>query len=225
MGTSTTLTLSPTTWSPGSAASYTTITVTSNTTWSTPTSNQSWLTVSGVTPTNRTGNGSFRLDATANTGALRTATVTVTGGGFTRTVTVTQAAGSTSGDRYEPNNTLATATSIANNATITDANIHVATDVDYYKFTLTSTSSVTVNLSNIPSGCDYDLKLHNSAGTQVGISTAASNNPETITMTLNAGTYYIQVYPWTGLANNYSSSYYRLALTTTAVSAGDRYEP
>ncbi|MCL1816473.1 MAG: peptidoglycan DD-metalloendopeptidase family protein, partial [Clostridiales bacterium] len=118
------------------------------------------------------------------------------------------------GDRYEPNDTMATATSIANNATITDANIHVSTDVDYYKFTLTSTSNVTVNLSNIPVNCDYDLKLYDSANVLKGSSAAAGNNPENITTTLNAGTYYIYVYPYKGS----SSDYYRLALTSTAVS-------
>ena len=87
-----TLTLSPTTWSASAAASNQTITVTSNTTWNTPTSNVNWLTISNITPANRNGNGSFRINATANTGAQRTGTITVIGGGHTRTVAVTQAA-------------------------------------------------------------------------------------------------------------------------------------
>ena len=67
-----------------------TIMITSNTTWNMPTSDANWLTVSNVNPTNRTGNGSFIINAAANTDAQRTGTITVTGGGITRTVTVTQ---------------------------------------------------------------------------------------------------------------------------------------
>ena len=87
-----TLTLSPTSWNAPQGGGNTTINVTSNITWNTPTSNApSWLTVSNITPANRTGNGSFRLNATANnTGVARTGTITVTGGGLTRQVTVTQ---------------------------------------------------------------------------------------------------------------------------------------
>jgi hypothetical protein len=59
------------------------------------TDDQSWLSAS---PTSGSGNGSFTLSATANTGTTsRTGTVTVSGGGITRTVAVTQAGVSTGG--------------------------------------------------------------------------------------------------------------------------------
>ena len=89
-----TLTVSPTSWSPSAAAGNKTIYVTSNTTWNVPTSNKSWLTISNITPTNRTGNGSFRLNASANTGAQRSATITITNSALniTRTISVEQAA-------------------------------------------------------------------------------------------------------------------------------------
>ena len=90
-----TLTLSSGAWNPGSGAGNTTINVTSNTTWSVPSSNVNWLTISNVTPSNRAGNGSFRINATANLGAQRTGVITVTVGGITRTVTVTQQAAPT----------------------------------------------------------------------------------------------------------------------------------
>ncbi|MDR0569715.1 MAG: RICIN domain-containing protein [Clostridiales Family XIII bacterium] len=90
-----TLDLSSSSWSAGSGASYLTVSVTSNTTWSAPASNVSWLTVTNVSPSSRTGNGSFRINAAANTGAARTGTVTVSVSGITRTVTVNQAAGFT----------------------------------------------------------------------------------------------------------------------------------
>ncbi|MCL2842420.1 MAG: hypothetical protein FWE28_03000 [Oscillospiraceae bacterium] len=87
-----TLTVSPTAWSPGSGGGNTTISVTSNITWNAPTSNVNWLTATNVSPTNRTGNGSFRINAVANPStSSRTGTITVTGGGLTRTISVTQA--------------------------------------------------------------------------------------------------------------------------------------
>ena len=47
--------------------------------WSIPTSNRDWLTVSDIAPADRTGNGSFTISATDNTGATdRSASVTIT---------------------------------------------------------------------------------------------------------------------------------------------------
>jgi hypothetical protein len=54
----------------------------------TVTDDQTWLSAS---PTSGSGNGSFTVAATANTGTTsRNGTVTVTGGGITRTIAVTQ---------------------------------------------------------------------------------------------------------------------------------------
>ena len=87
------LTLSRTSWTPGSPAGNVTVNVTSNRTW-TVTSNAAWLTANTFNPANRTGNGSFRINVTANTGtAARTGTITVTApGAATRTISVTQEA-------------------------------------------------------------------------------------------------------------------------------------
>ena len=74
------LTLSRSAWNPGSAASNTSVTVTSGGAWTVSVSNSatSWLTVS---PASGTGNGSFTMNATANTGtAARSGVITVTGG-------------------------------------------------------------------------------------------------------------------------------------------------
>jgi len=85
------LSLNTSSWNANQAASNTTVSVTSNITWNMPTSNVSWLTISNITPTTRTGNGSFRINAAENTGtASRSGTITVSGGGISRTITVTQ---------------------------------------------------------------------------------------------------------------------------------------
>ena len=88
-----TLTVSPTSVSFGSAAGNRTINVTSNGAWTQPTSNVSWLSISNVTPANRNGNGSFRMNATANMGAAsRSGTITIrrNDGAVSRTISVTQ---------------------------------------------------------------------------------------------------------------------------------------
>ena len=72
----------------GAGASSTPVSVTANVSW-TVTDDQGWL---STTPTSGTNNGSFAVNATANTATTsRTGTVSVTGGGITRTVGVTQA--------------------------------------------------------------------------------------------------------------------------------------
>jgi len=115
-------------------------------------------------------------------------------------------------DQNEPNNSFSAATTIGNNSTI-NANIHNSSDQDYYKFTLTSRSNFTLSLSNIPSGTDYDVQLYNSSQTVIASSTNGGNSSEYISATLEAGTYFIRVYPYTG----YSNSNYRLQITSTSV--------
>jgi uncharacterized repeat protein (TIGR02543 family) len=85
------LALNRSAWAPTATSNFVTVNVTANGVWNLPTSNASWLTISHVTPTNRNGNGSFRINVTANTGtSARTGTITVTRSGVTRTVNVTQ---------------------------------------------------------------------------------------------------------------------------------------
>jgi len=86
------LTLSPTTWNAPAQAGRQIIQVTSNTPWANNIrSNVNWLTISNIIRTTIGHNGSFQINATANTSLQpRTGTITVTGGGLTRTVTVTQ---------------------------------------------------------------------------------------------------------------------------------------
>ena len=87
----TSLTVSPTSQSFGSTAGSQTASISSNTTW-TVTDNQSWITVS---PTSGSNNATITVNVTQNTGASRSGTVTITGGGITRTIAVSQAAAST----------------------------------------------------------------------------------------------------------------------------------
>jgi hypothetical protein len=112
----TNLTVSPTSLSFASAAGTSSVSVTSNVSW-TASANQSWITVSPVSGSN---NGSLAVSVTANTGTTaRSGTVTVAGGGISRTVTVTQAAPAANSLSVSPTSMSFTAASGSSPATVT----------------------------------------------------------------------------------------------------------
>lgn len=117
-------------------------------------------------------------------------------------------------DVYEANESLSAAKSIALNTDLT-ALISTSTDKDWYTFTTTSAApNLKVTLTNLPA--DYDVKLYNSAGTQLAVSQNGGTTDESITRnTTTAGTYYIQVYGYAG-AN--STSCYTFRVTTSGTS-------
>ena len=120
------LTVAPTTLSFASAASSSLVTVTANVSW-TVTDNQTWITASPVSGTN---NGSFTVNATANTGTTsRTGTVTVTGGGLTRTIAVTQA-GTTASNLTLSSSTWSPAATASTSAVSVTANVSWAVTDD-----------------------------------------------------------------------------------------------
>ncbi|UPK67417.1 reprolysin-like metallopeptidase [Chitinophaga filiformis] len=77
-------------------------------------------------------------------------------------------------------------------------------DIDNYKFVISSRGTITITLGTLPA--DYDLKLLNSSGSQLNISQAGGTSSESISRTLNPGTYYAQVYGYSG-ANSATSCY------------------
>jgi hypothetical protein len=90
-------------------------------------------------------------------------------------------------------------------------------DIDNYKFVITTGGTATVTLTTLP--FDYDLKVLNSAGTQLAISQAGSTTSESITRTYTAGTYYAQVYGYNGA--NSATSCYTLRVQLGTASRGD----
>jgi Zn-dependent metalloprotease len=218
------LSLSSTSWAPAAAGGTSSAINVTNSGSSTViaytiASNQTWLTVSaasGNTP------GSFTMTASANTGAARTATVTVTATtsgvtGSPKTISVSQTAGSTSGDTYEPNDAFTGAYGPQTSGLAYNSYIYSSTDVDYYKISVIAAGIVTINLSNLPG--DYDLYLYNSAQTQVAKSELGGTSAETISYSATAtGTYYIKVVGYSGA---YSTTVaYALKATLPTGSAG-----
>ena len=111
---------------------------------------------------------------------------------YTITATVTPVStGCISTYDNSTNGTTSGAAAIPFNTDIT-GQINPSGDIDNYKFVITTGGTITVTLGTLPA--DYDLKLLNSAGTQVGISQNGSTTSESISYTAAAGTYYAQAY-------------------------------
>lgn len=115
------------------------------------------------------------------------------------------------------NGTISGAATIPFNTNVTGL-ISPSGDIDNYKFVITTGGTITITLGTLPA--DYDLKLLNSAGTQLAISQAGSTTSETINRTMTAGTYYAQVYGYSG-ANNATTCYTLRVQLGTASRGGD----
>ena len=122
---------------------------------------------------------------------------------YTIKATSTTATGCQSSYDVTTNGTTAGAATIPFNTNITGL-ISPSADIDNYKFVITNAGTITITLTTLPA--DYDLKLLNSAGTQVGISQKGGTSSESISYTAAAGTYYAQVYGYNG-ANSATSCY------------------
>lgn len=121
-------------------------------------------------------------------------------------------------DNYEANESISAAKTIPVNTAIT-AKIGSSTDKDYFKFTTTSSApKVKITLSNLP--YDYDVRLYNSAGTQVGISQNSGTTTEVIAYNsaTTAATYTVYVYGYNGA---YSSNCYSL---TASISGSNFFD-
>ncbi|KYC38482.1 hypothetical protein WA1_35400 [Scytonema hofmannii PCC 7110] len=75
---------------------------------------------------------------------------------------------------------------------------------DYYRFNLSQTSNFNLALNGLVT--DADVQLLDSSGNALASSTNGSTTAESISRTLDAGTYYIQVYPYGGANTNYNLS-------------------
>ncbi len=122
---------------------------------------------------------------------------------YTIKATSTTATGCQSSYDVSTNGTTSGAATIPFNTNITGL-ISPSGDNDYYKFVITTGGTITITLTTLPG--DYDLRLRNSAGTQVAISQNGGTTSETITYTAAAGTYYVQVYGYNN-ANSATNCY------------------
>ena len=179
-------------------------------------SSSTWTTVSVATTSyglsglasNTTYN--FQVQAVCSTGSSA----------YSAAASFTTAATGGCPDALEPNNSTTAPGAITLPATI-NALIASSTDADYYRFTLASTSNVTINMSNLAG--DYDLRLLNSGGTQLAISQAGGTTAEAISYNgAAAGTYYIHAFGYNGAFS--ATQCYLLTASAAAVGCTDAYE-
>lgn len=117
--------------------------------------------------------------------------------------------GAASGTKYESesNNTYSTATTTFNDYD-SYGRISSTSDIDYWSVQFSKSGTANFYLGDIPSGCDYDMRVYSSNGTTLlGSSTNSGNTYELLRLTVAAGTrYYIRI----NSASGYStSSYYQ----------------
>jgi hypothetical protein len=133
--------------------------------------------------------------------------------GFAAAQFTTTASGCQSVYDVSTNGTTAGAATIPFNTNVTGL-ISPSGDIDNYKFVITTGGTITLTLTTLPA--NYDLKLLNSSGTQVAISSNSRTNSETINYTAAAGTYFAQVYPSRNASNASSCYTLKVALGTAA---------
>lgn len=125
-------------------------------------------------------------------------------------------------DAYEPNNSSTTGTVITAGSAYA-GKICDATDVDWFKLSLTAGQAITINLS-VPPGSDFDLELYDTAGLfRKGSYTRTSGAAEAITDTVPVtGTSYVRAYGFQGASNTQStySLSYSLSPVLTASKSG-----
>jgi hypothetical protein len=117
-------------------------------------------------------------------------------------------------------NTLSTARNITLGASTTTFQDWVGgTDTnDYYQFTLSDTSDFGLNLNGL--SANADVQLLDANGVLIQASANSGTTAESITRQINAGTYFIRVFPASGANTNYNLN---LSAVTNSVTPTDWY--
>ena len=165
-----------------------------------------------------TASTSFVLTGLTAGTSYNTRVQTVCSAGTSANTTVTTfstTSSTTCTDTYENNNTTGTAKTIAVNANRT-ARISSSTDKDWFKFANTTANrNIRIDITGLPA--DYDVRLYNPSGTQIGISQNSSTTSEVIIFnTTTVGTYRIQVYGYNGAFNATLCYTFRASISSIA---------
>lgn len=103
----------------------------------------------------------------------------------------------------EPNDSLSQAGLTANDYD-NYGRITTGDDVDWWAVQFSYSGSANFWLGNVPSNCDFDLKVYNYSGTLLGSSLNNGNANELITFNVTAYTrYYIKIYGYGATSNSY----------------------
>lgn len=124
---------------------------------------------------------------------------------YTIKATATTVTGCASTLDNSTNNTTGGAAVIPFNTNVTGL-INVGSDVDHYRFTITTAGTITLTLTTLPA--NYHLRLISSTGSILATSSRSGTQNETINYTAAAGaTYYARVYPTNTSTFNATSCY------------------
>ena len=129
-------------------------------------------------------------------------------------------------DKYENNNSIKKATklyTLNGEKTLDGLSIHSDTDVDYYRFSILEKGSSDdfITLRYVPSLGDLDIEILNADDELVAYSRTAENEDMVSLKGLDVGEYYIRVYGYNNVANNYTLSWH---VTNSALIPSDEYE-
>jgi hypothetical protein len=108
-------------------------------------------------------------------------------------------------DRFEDNDTLATATSlgVVPGIHLNDVDVNESNDQDWYKVELLRDDAIDVAIFFVHSQGDLALVVTDDGGSELGSSDSSTDN-ETVSLSgLTAGTHYIRVYSLSGAINDY----------------------
>ena len=129
-------------------------------------------------------------------------------------------------DRFETNDTMKKATklhTLNGKKTLDGLSIHSDEDVDYYRFSILEKGSAddSITLTCEPSLGDLDIEVLNADGVVVAYSRTAEIDDVVCLKGLDVGEYYIRVFGYNNVANNYSLSW---NVTNSALIPSDPYE-
>ncbi len=138
---------------------------------------------------------------------------------YSSSTTTITTSGGTSGDIYEPNDSIAAATTISTlPLSQSSLSIHTTSDYDFFAVSMISGATYWYNITFIHTNGDLDMDLLDSSGTQLGWSSGTSN-VESIAYTPSSNiTGYLDVFGWGSATNTY-------ALTIESSSGGGTPPP
>ena len=132
---------------------------------------------------------------------------------YSTQVNFTTLSGANCTDNYETNNTKSTSKTMPVGTTI-NALISTTTDVDWFKFTTTSSKkNVKVTMTSLPA--DYDMKLYKNNSLVAISDNDGINDEQCISNNSSTRTFYVYIYGWNG-AKDAADCYNLLAQTSAS---------
>ena len=112
----------------------------------------------------------------------------------------------TAEDYLEPNDERSSATDVGSGNSYDDLSIDDSTDVDYYAVDVEAGEEIAANIEHSHSEGDLDLEIQDTDGSYEAGSYSVSDDESASHVADTSGTYYVQVYGYSGATANYDVS-------------------